>query len=120
MWHMTSWFSASMRVLCLVEDGGTNTQDVCVHVFRAKGREDAFSRALELGETHETEYLNQYGKLVRWRFERVLTLDMIGEELDGAEVFSELSEVSGGPGFDAAFSPAVNQPGTSGIPTSDA
>jgi hypothetical protein len=43
---------------------------------------------------------------VRWRLDRILTLDMIrAPDLDGAEVFSALSHVSGGPGFDADFHP---------------
>lgn len=83
-------------------------------MFRAAGWEQAFRRALELGRSHERDYGD--GDRVRWRLDRILTLDMIGApDLDGAEVFSALSDVSGGPGFDTVFEPERHQPGQTGI-----
>lgn len=53
---------------------------------------------------------------MRWRLDRILTLDMIRvSDLDGAEVFSALSDVSGGPGFDTAFDPERHRPAQTGI-----
>lgn len=87
-----------------------------MHVFRADGFEEAFGRALELGRVrHEMDYLNGYGQSVRWRLDRILTLDELREDLDGAEVFSTLSDVSGGPDFHAVFDPAAHPPDTCGI-----
>jgi Domain of unknown function (DUF4288) len=89
-----SWFSAKLRVLCLIEGHDEVTQDEVVHIFRATDFEAAFHRALDLGRSHETDYPNGDGKIVRWRFERVVTLDQISAaDLDGAEVYSEMSDV---------------------------
>ncbi len=110
------WFSASVRILCLIEDEGATTQDQCVHIFRATDWDDAFGRALHLGRSHEKDYLNGDGKRVRWRLDRVATLDMIrAPDLDGAEVFSQMSEVSGGPPFDTEFQPEKHRPSNTGI-----
>jgi Domain of unknown function (DUF4288) len=110
------WFSASMRLVILVEGEGATSQDEVVHVFRADDCDAAFQRALALGRSHERDYKNGYGQQVRWRLDRILTLDMIRvPDLDGAEVFSALSDVSGGPGFDADFHPERQQPAQTGI-----
>jgi hypothetical protein len=110
------WFSASMRLVILVEGKGATLQDEVVHVFRADDCDAAFQRALALGRSHERDYKNGYGQQVRWRLDRILTLDMIRVlDLDGAEVFSALSHVSGGPEFDADFHPERQRPAQTGI-----
>ena len=105
-----------MRVVCVIEGYTDSTQDELVHIFRANDWEDAFARTLELGRGHEQDYTNGEGELVRWRLDRILTLDRIrARKLDGAEVFSSMSEVSGGPSFDAEFNPEAHEPGNTGI-----
>jgi hypothetical protein len=110
------WFSASMRLVILVEGEGATSQDEVVHVFRADDWDVAFQRAQALGRSHERDYENGDGQRVRWRLDRLLTLDLIrASDLDGAEVFSALTDVSGGPGFDTVFDPGRHQPGQTGI-----
>jgi hypothetical protein len=113
---MSTWFSASMRIIILVSPEGGTSQDDVVHVFRADGWDEAFSRALELGRSHETDYVNVDGAAVRWRLDRVTTLDILrAEYLDGAEVFSSMSEVVGGPPFDTVFEPERHRPTQTGV-----
>ena len=110
------WFSASMRIVCLIEHDGATSQDERVHIFRAEDWDEALRRAIELGRTHETDYVNADGERVRWRLDRVLTLDMLrAEQLDGAVVFSSASDVSGGPPFEMEFHPEEHHPGQTGI-----
>jgi hypothetical protein len=110
------WFAASMRLVVLVEGEGQTKEDEVAHVFRADGWELAFERALALGRGHETEYVNDDGVGVRWRLERVLTLDELRvADLDGAEVYSALREVESDTPFDTTFSPAEHRPDQSGI-----
>jgi hypothetical protein len=110
------WFSASMRIVCLIEHDGATSQDECVHIFRADGWDGALRRAIELGRSHERDYVNADGDRVRWRLDRVMTLDMLrAEQLDGAEVFSSPSDVSGGSSFETQFHPEEHQPDQTGI-----
>ena len=110
------WFSTQVRILCLIEGEGAVSQGESVHVFRAQDWESAFVRALELGRGHEQEYANGDGDLVRWRLDRVVTLDMLRvEDLDGVEVYSSLSDVSGGPAFDSEFHPEDHPAVQSGV-----
>ncbi len=112
-----TWFSAPMRLAILVEGRDESTsQDTVVHIFRADDQDSAFGRALELGRSHENEYSNGDGERVRWRFDRVLTVDALSAEgLDGAEVYSALSDPEPGLTFDTEFRPETHQPGRSGI-----
>jgi hypothetical protein len=110
------WFSASMRLVILVEGEGATSQDEVVHIFQAADWEPAWQRALELGRAHEREYKNAHGELVRWRLDRVLTIDMLRvDDLDGAEVFSAMADISDGPAFDTQFQPEQHPPGQTGI-----
>ena len=90
-----NWFAALLRVICFVDDADQEDllQDEVVHVFRATDRDAAFLRALELGHGQEHQYLNHEGAVVQWRFDRVsLKLQHFStEDLDGAEVSSQLS-----------------------------
>ena len=51
----------------------------------------AFSRALEIGRSHEVEYLNCKGRKVRWALVEVENVDLVGKRADDAEVASRLS-----------------------------
>jgi hypothetical protein len=112
------FFSARLLIVCLVDTGRPrrkNMCDDCVIVFRARDREHAFARALEIGRSHETEYLNQMGERVRWALAHVVNLDRIGRRVDGEEVASALgcheSEVP--LSFDHTFRPEDEPPATS-------
>ena len=105
-----------MRLVILVEGDVATSQDEVVHVFRADDWDVAFQRALALGRSHGCDYKKFRGQGVRWRLERILTLDMVRvSDLDGAEVFFALSEVSDGPEFNTVFDPEEHRPGQTGI-----
>src|ERR1700722_10226908 len=112
------WFSVALRRVCFIAEEGASTSERCVHLIRASDREDAFLRALALGHDshHEEEYLNGEGKVVRWRFDCVLTLDELGDaDLDGREVDSTFQGVDPPLGQGVALDPDATAPGVSGV-----
>jgi hypothetical protein len=89
-----NFYSARLSFVVLVDDGRprkTHTWDEIVVVFRARDFDHAFTRALEIGRSHETEYLNCDGHKVRWALVEVENLDFVGRRVDGSEVASRLS-----------------------------
>jgi hypothetical protein len=87
------FYSARLLFIILVDDGKprkSNHFDESVVVFRAKDLGQAFKRALQLGKSSETTYLNQRGQKVRWTLAEVVSLDWVGREIDGKEVASKL------------------------------
>ena len=88
-----NFYSAGLLFVLLVDDGRprkTHLWYEIVVAFRARDFDHAFSRALEIGRSHETQYLNCDGQQVRWALVEVMTLDHVGKRIDGAEVASRL------------------------------
>jgi hypothetical protein len=108
-----SWFSARIRLVCLIEGTGATDYMDSVVTFRANGFDDAFHRALELGRREEREYLNRERERVVWRLKEITSLDEIpSQTLDGTEVHCEISEVpeSDVVPFDSKFFPERSHP----------
>jgi hypothetical protein len=85
----SQWFSARLRRVCLVGGQESGTTEDSVVLFVAVWFDDAFQRALALGYEKEEEYRNGEGEIVQWKFQSVLTLDIIPELLEsGTEVHS--------------------------------
>ena len=85
------FYSARLLYIILVDTGvekKRNYYDESVRVFRARNSEEAFSRALTLGQEAETDYLNDQGQRVRWALVKILNIDWIGKIIDGKEVAS--------------------------------
>jgi hypothetical protein len=106
------WFSSKLRFVVMVEPVGGDTLNDCVFLFRAENFDTAFHKALCIGEAAQKEYRNADGQRVLWKFMKVISLDIISEDLDGAEIYSEpihLSEENKIP-FEAEFSPNTSRP----------
>ncbi|MBX9580059.1 MAG: DUF4288 domain-containing protein [Gemmataceae bacterium] len=113
-----NFYSARLLLIILVDDPRprkTHTWDEIVITFRARDFDHAFSRALAIGRSHETEYLNFQGRKVRWALVEVVTLDLVGRRIDGREVASRLHpRRSKSPiPFDTRFRPEASKPGQS-------
>jgi Domain of unknown function (DUF4288) len=107
------WYSARIRLVCLIEGEGATIYQDSVVVMRAADFREAFQRALEVGRGREEEYLNADGELVRWRLKAVFSLDVIqADQLDGAEVYSEPVELEPGDRdpFDITYAPESSEP----------
>ena len=112
-----TWFSACLRMVCLIEGEGFVRYEDSVVLMRQPNRESAFERALELGAVRESTFINADGASVRWAFVRVLTLDELGTTIgEDAEVYSQPTftpEDGEGLNMYSTFSPQVSPPNNS-------
>ena len=85
------WFSAKIRFACLVDSKGLVGYRDSIYVFQSSDFDDAFKRALAIGESQETSYLNADQQPVKWKLKEIISLDIVGSALpeSGAEVYSE-------------------------------
>lgn len=102
-------------MVCLVDTGRRRRKNMCdeiVIVFRAQNQEQAIVRSLQIGRSHEHEYLNGKGQRVRWKLARVLNLDRVGKRVDGQEVASQLGwhETEEPLAFSHVFNPEEEPP----------
>lgn len=109
------FYCARLSLVVLIDDGRprkTHTWDEIVIVFRARDFDHAFARALEIGRSHETEYLNCDQHKVRWALVEVENLDWVGKRVDGAEVASRLRRRRSREAipFDTQFHPEASKP----------
>jgi hypothetical protein len=107
------WFSATVRVIAVVQGIGAVDYMDCIHLFRAQDEDEAFDRAMELGRTHETQYINGEGNPLKWRLKEIRTLDRIlANDLDGAEIRSQFIDVPSDEqaSFETEFHPEMSQP----------
>lgn len=109
------WFAAALRFVVIVDETPTDGV-LSVVLFTAASFDGAFERAIELGRAAEKRYENAEARQVTWRLERVLTLDLLGDQIiDGHEVYFELNDVPLGIGSIGELDPAAHEPGQSGV-----
>ena len=97
--------------MCLVDGiGGVRYEDDAI-VLKAANWDDARTRALDLGRAKEKTYRNSENRQVRWALERLVTLDELGEIVDGLEIYSQPSNlgIQAVP-FDQEFRPELTEP----------
>ena len=114
----TAWYSASLVLAIVNERGGLWRRVLSVRLIRASSFEEAFARALVLGRAAEETYVNADGEAVRWRFEKVETLDLLGDGLeDGREVHSEprAEDPQSAMSFHDDLHPEASYPDQSGV-----
>jgi hypothetical protein len=90
------WYSASI----IMKSDVSGTEALCelsIRLVRANDRREAGSSAEAFGRKSEHEYLNDEGKLVKWRFARVEDIQEIADDdlKSGTEVYSRLDWPSG-------------------------
>jgi hypothetical protein len=91
------WFSVKARFAIKVEGQTTGRQSYedRIVMVKAISFEDAEKKLQPGFKQYGTPYLNPYGYMVRWTFERVLDVYEMGDEKidpQGVEVFSSLAE----------------------------
>ena len=109
----THWFSAKLRLVCLIEPTGAGRYMDSVYVFRSADFQTAFQRALDLGKSQERAYLNADKQRVKWKLAEIVSLDIIAaESLDGVEVYSEPVDLAPGDAFpiDVELHPERSEP----------
>lgn len=67
--------------------------DEQLRLIAAANEEEAFEKATSIGKDEEDSFYNLKQQLVRWQFINVSELYHLNELIDGAEMYSRISEV---------------------------
>jgi hypothetical protein len=106
-----TWRSAKIRMARMVDSIGCDTFVDHVFLFQVPGGRSGLATAIAIGRSLEREETE--GVLAQWRLVEVKRLDVVSaNDLDGAEVYYEMSEVdeSDVVPFDTAFHPERSRP----------
>ena len=108
------WFSAKIRLACLINPKGLVGYRDSIYIFQSYDFEDAFKRALAIGKSQETSYLNADQQPVKWKLKEIISLDIVGSASleSGTEVYSEPVEPlpSDQFSFEHEFDPTTSKP----------
>jgi hypothetical protein len=88
-----NWYLAKFvfRIVCGEGDHSPQFDEQLRLVF-ASGKEEAFSRAQEMGRKEEEAFYNRKNELVQWQFINICELYLLSELIDGAELYSRIEE----------------------------
>jgi Domain of unknown function (DUF4288) len=85
-----NWWLADLIVEFTIEGEDGNAVHYNLTLVRADSADEAYAKAVRLGERHEVTFTNTDGKLVNVRFRGLRDLMVIHDELeDGAELLYE-------------------------------
>ncbi|HYF33331.1 MAG TPA: DUF4288 domain-containing protein [Chitinophagaceae bacterium] len=88
-----NWYLSKIIFRIICGDGNHAPQfDEQLRLLCASDNEQAFDKALSIGQQEAQHFSNQQGKLVEWKFIGVAELYRISELIDGAELFSRVQE----------------------------
>jgi hypothetical protein len=88
------WYLAKIVFQIICGDGHHTAQfDEQLRLIAASDEEEAFEKAGTIGKAEEDSFYNLKQQLVRWQFVNVSELYHLSELIDGAEMYSRISEV---------------------------
>ena len=88
-----NWYLAKIIYRIVCGDGDHESQfDEQLRLVQASGKEEAFYKAIKMGEKEQDVFLNAKQQLVQWKFINVSELYKLGEMIDGAELYSRIEE----------------------------
>jgi len=87
------WYLAKMvfRIICGQGDH-TPQFDEQLRLVSGISKEDAFKRALEMGNKGQETFYNHKEQLVQWQFINVSELYQLNDLIDGVELYSRIEE----------------------------
>jgi hypothetical protein len=88
-----NWYLSKIvfRIIC-GEGQHTPQFDEQLRLIIADNEQEAFDKAMIIGEKEQDGFYNQDQKLVQWKFVNVAELYKLSGLLDGAEVYSRIQE----------------------------
>ena len=88
-----NWYLTKLvyRIIC-GQGNHTPQFDEQLRLIEAGHSEDAYEKAVALGEREQDQFFNQQQKLVQWKFINVAELYKLSGLLDGAELYSRIQE----------------------------
>lgn len=115
----TSWYSAKLRMIRMIDAPVDDMFDDRVYVFRSTDFGAAFDRAVGIGRGEESSFVNWDDQRVQWRLADVLSLNLLGSGKlgDAIDVHSEPAPIedSDRVPFDTVFHPERSQPRATGV-----
>jgi hypothetical protein len=88
------WYLAKIVFQIVCGDGNHVAQfDEQLRLIAANDADEAFEKASQIGISEQDSFYNLRNELVRWKFVNVSELYLLSELIDGAEVYSRISEV---------------------------
>jgi hypothetical protein len=88
-----NWYLSKIIFQIICGEGQHTPQfDEQLRLISATDAEDAFDKAMNIGEREQDGFFNHEQKLVRWKFINVAELYKLSGMLDGAEVYSRIQE----------------------------
>lgn len=88
------WYLAKLVFQIICGDGDHMAQfDEQLRLIAAAGENEAFSKAMTIGNEEEESFYNSKQQLVRWQFINVSELYQVNALTDGMEMYSRISEV---------------------------
>lgn len=88
------WYLAKLVYRILCGDGAHTAQfDEQLRLITAADETEAFEKATAIGQSEEETFYNNRQELVQWRFVNVSELYRLQQLIDGAEVYSRITEV---------------------------
>ena len=87
------WYLAKVVFRIICGDGEHTPQfDEQLRLISASSKEEAFRKALNIGEKEEETFYDQKQQLVQWQFINVSEIYRISQLIDGAELYSRIEE----------------------------
>lgn len=88
-----NWYLSKIvfRIIC-GEGQHTPQFDEQLRLITADNEQEAFDKAMVIGEKEQDGFYNHEQKLVQWKFVNVAELYKLSGLLDGAEVYSRIQE----------------------------
>src|ERR1700749_4370976 len=88
-----NWYLSKIifRIIC-GEGGHTPQFDEQLRLISARDEEEAFQKAIAIGEREQDGFYNHEQQLVQWKFINVAELYRLSGLLDGAEMYSRIQE----------------------------
>ncbi len=88
-----SWYLSKIVYRIICGQGNHTAQfDEQLRLIQAESSQEAFDKAIALGQKEEDKFYNEDQKLVQWKFVNVSELYKLSGLLDGAELYSRIQE----------------------------
>jgi hypothetical protein len=88
-----NWYLSKIIFRIICADGHHTPQfDEQLRLIAAQDEDEAFQKALAIGEREQDGFYNDDQKLVQWKFINVAELYRLSALLDGAEMYSRIQE----------------------------
>lgn len=92
-----NWYLAKVVYRIICGDGYHKPQfDEQLRLIQASDKLEAYSKAREIGYNEQDSFLNDNQRLIEWKFIDVSELHQVNALIDGAELYSKVTETENG------------------------